>query len=197
MQKKDISIVIGVVGFKAAGKDTFCEYLVSKYDFLMERTSDYVKEEAKKRGIKMPTTKDLQDVGDALRRESGDGGCWMRRMIDHAAKSNAPRVLLNGIRNPVEIETLKEILGDRLVLIGIVATTVVRAKRFMERAPTNAPTLDYFLLMDDRDRGINQPSYGQQVDRALALVPFENVFVNNGTLDGLHEWADTLVASSM
>jgi dephospho-CoA kinase len=190
---KGFDAVIAVIGYKAAGKDTLCEYLVSKHGFVMERTSDHIREEAKKRGISAPTTKDLQDVGDSLRKESTDPGCWMRRMIEHAGSVKAKKVLMNGIRNPAEIPVLQELAGEALILVGVVATTVVRAKRFMAKFPKDAPTLDYFLLMDDRDRGVGQPSYGQQVDRTLALVPYENVCMNTSTPEAMHAWTETFL----
>jgi hypothetical protein len=115
-------------------------------------------------------------------------------MVDHAENNNSTKVVLNGLRNPLEISVLKEMLGERFTPIGIVAPTAVRARRFMTRSPKDAPTLDYFLVIDDRDRGVNQPSYGQQVDRTLALVPFENIYHNATTVEALLAWADTFIA---
>lgn len=184
--------VIAAVGYKAAGKDTFCKYLIAHHGFNMVSTGDIIREIAKAEGIAQATTADLQDIGDRERRASGDNGYWMHRLIAAARERGWRRVVLNGIRNPVEVETLKGILGARLTLSGVVAPTMVRAERFIKRFP-EVSTLEQFLVIDDRDRGIGQPPEGQQVDRTLAFVPFANVYNNIGTPSELEAWADALL----
>jgi len=187
------SAAIGVIGFKAAGKDTLCRYLIDRHGFGMVSTGDLIRTIARRDGHPEPSTALLQDIGDRYRRESGDNGYWMHRLVEEARRRGIGRLVLNGIRNPVEVEALKQVLGRSLVLVGVVAPFVERARRFTERFP-EISTLEEFAVIDDRDRGVGEPPEGQQVDRALASVPFERVYLNTGSSDELYAWADTIVA---
>lgn len=85
-------------------------------------------------------------------------------------------------------------MGGRFVLVGITAPTEVRFRRFIgRRQDGDSDALSAFLEIDDRDRGVGQPSDGQQVERCLALVRPENLYHNVGTLDEFRDWLTDLV----
>jgi dephospho-CoA kinase len=188
--KTEIQIVIGVVGLKAAGKDELCRY-ISGRGFDVRRLSDPIRAECAERGIKQPTVKDLQDVSDEVKKASGDFGHWAGEAIRMAQAAGSSLIAINGIRNPGEIDTLERVAGSKLVLVGVTAPTWVRAERLMARArPGDPQNLEEFILMDDRDRGLNQPPEGQQVDRCLARVPHGNIYSNERELQDFHVWIE-------
>ena len=190
--KAKIDLVIGLTALKAAGKDEFGKPL-EKLGFCSYRASDAIRNECAKRGEDNPSVEMLQDVGDEVRRKTGDGGCWMRRLLAMAEKDGCRLMVINGIRNPVEIDMLEEdakTRGFRFVLVGIVAPIMVRINRYMQRGQDgDTLAMEAFLKLDDRDRGTGQPPDGQQVDRCLARVPWENLHSNDGTLEEFHQWA--------
>jgi len=104
-------------------------------------------------------------------------------------------VAVNGLRHPDEVTGLGEIAGSAFVMAGVVAPIGLRAQRLIGRGRAGDPkTIEDFLRLDDTDRGIGQPPHGQQVDRTLARVPWENVCDNRGTLEGFHDWIRAFVA---
>ncbi|MDD5251952.1 MAG: hypothetical protein PHT12_04950 [Patescibacteria group bacterium] len=184
----DFDLVIGLTGLKAAGKDVFVE-LARGHGFETIRTSDVIRAVLRDRGVEQPSVIQLQDEGDRGRRESGDGAYWQKIMLETARRQGWRRLICNGVRNPVEPLALELLLGDRYVLVGIVAPIDIRAQRFLKRGQAGDPAeLWEFLKVDDRDRGIGQPMHGQQVDRTLALVEPANLYNNAGTLEDYRAW---------
>lgn len=187
-------LVIGVVGLKAAGKDSFSR-LLRERGFGVRTMSDFIKSALAAEGNAAPTVSDLQDWANARRAETGDTGCLATLTVDSLLAEGHRRLAVDGIRNPGEIEALRRRCGDRLVLVGLVAPTSVRFRRAVARGkPSDPVAFEDWLTMDDRDRGLGEPPEGQQVDRCLALVPHENVFNNAGTPVGLEAWTDGLLA---
>lgn len=185
--------VISLSGLKAAGKDELCKRLAANgYQTL--RLSDPIRAEAVRRGLTEYTGPQLQDIGDEGRRLGGPG-YWASKALELAQERGHRKLIINGVRNPGEVEVLRSAAGQRCLLVGIVAPTVVRYGRVSGRGQVeDRYDLETFLQMDDRDRGIGQPADGQQVDRCLALVQPENIFNNEGTLEAYHAWIDALGA---
>ncbi len=194
METQNFDSVIGLIGLKASGKDEFGIHTATHYGFTQTRVSDAIRAEAARLGITDPTTVQLQDLGNRGRALSNDGGFWPKELLKLMSASGKRLVVINGIRHPDEISALKEILGNKFVAVGIIAPVLLRAARFLKRRQAGDPiTLEDFLAIDDRDRGIGEPPHGQQVDRAMALVPWENLYNNIGTLEEYHLWIDSLI----
>ena len=94
-------MIIGVTGKMGAGKDTFAVYL-GKKGFIHISLSDIIRQEAVARGIE-PSCRNLQDLGNVLRREYGNG--VLSKM---AQKRIIPgkNYVVTSIRNVGEIEVL-------------------------------------------------------------------------------------------
>lgn len=183
--------VISLSGLKAAGKDELCKRLAAQ-GYASLRLSDPIRAEAVRRGFAQYTTAQLQDIGDEGRRLGGPG-FWAAKAIELAKERGLAKVIINGVRNPGEIEALRTAAEGRCTLVGVVAPLLVRFGRVAGRGQVeDRYKLEEFVAMDDRDRGIGSPPDGQQVDRCLALVPWENLYVNDGTLEAYHAWIDAL-----
>jgi hypothetical protein len=136
-----------------------------------------------------PSVAQMVEYSNERKRSSGEPGIWARLLCEAADAAGEEFLAVNGIRNPGEIVSMRNMMGDDLVLVGIVAPLTLRAERAMKRAQKGDPQdLAGFMAMDDRDRGIGEPPDGQQVDRCLAQVPHENVYNNKGTLGEYFQW---------
>jgi len=101
-------LIIGVVGQIASGKGILVNYLTSHLGFASFSLSSIVHAELKKKGIKEFTRRTLQDMGDELRQRYGDD-VLAQRIIKAIKEQKKDIVVIEGIRNPAEIEFFKKI----------------------------------------------------------------------------------------
>lgn len=184
--------VVGVIGLKAAGKGVFCDRLAHQHGYTAFRLSDAVRNAMLEEvGNSAPSVTEMQNFSNRKKRETGDFGIWGSKVLELAQKRGCTKVLLDGVRNPAEIESARRIAGNAFALVGIVAPITLRAERFLKRGQAGDPLeMAKFLQVDDRDRGIGEGENGQLVDRCLAQVPFANLYNNVGTLQEFHDWGD-------
>ena len=180
-------IIIGVVGQIASGKGVMVDCLVKKYGFVSFSLSTIVHEELEKLGIKNFTRQDLQDMGDELRNKHGRN-VLARRAIERV-KSQA-KVVIEGIRNPAEIEYLKTL--PNFTLVAVKANRQLRYERLLKRhKPWDPRTWEAFLSVDRRDLGIGQKASGQQVGKCLAYADY--TVTNNGSIEKLDRKIEKLL----
>lgn len=184
-------MIIGLTGTLGSGKDAVADYLKKK-GFGCFVLSDILKEEAKKRNLE-PTRENLQDVGNELRAEHGPG--VLAKMVVDAIKAYGHNnVVVDGIRNSGEIDELSK-LSD-FFLVAVDAPEETRFERMKSRGRKDDPkTLGQFRKMDARDRGVNEPSTGQQVGECIKQARF--VIVNDSTVEKLFEKVERLLADLM
>jgi len=157
-------IVIATIGEKGAGKSVVESVLV-EHGFKSFSLGDVTREIAKKRKI-APTTKNLQDIGNEMRKEWGSD--YLAREVS-LLFDNEHRVLVDGVRNPGEAEFLKDNYGAHI--IGVTADPVTREEHVLKRARVGDPTShEEFDKVERRDRGEGEPDYGQQVEKTMALA---------------------------
>ena len=173
--------IIGVVGQIASGKGILVKYLIEKLGFIPYSLSSAVHREIEKKGIKKYTRQMLQDVGDEMRRREG-GEVLARRVIEQLNQSESVksvignRFIIDGIRNPAEIEFLRN--NSNFILIGVKANRELRFKRLLFRGKEWDPkSYEDFLKVDRRDLGVGQQKSGQQVGKCLAYCDY--VLTNN------------------
>ena len=170
-------MIIGITGPIASGKSVLVEMLIEK-GFAYYRLSDEVREEAKK--LETPIErKALQDLGNIMRERYGNG-YWAERLLLKIAPDK--NYVIDGIRNPGEIEVLKK--KGNFILIGVDAPLDERFKRILARNKDSDPkTLDEIKAIDARDRGVGESNFGQQSMRCYELA---DAYLNNdGTFEEL------------
>ncbi len=188
-KKKKYIVYVGVVGQIAVGKGVLVEYLTKKLGFISFSLSSILHEELKKKKINEFTRKTLQDMGDELRRKRGDA-VLAELAIESLMKQGKNRVVIEGIRNPGEVEFLKK--NPNFVLIGVKANRELRFKRLLKRAkPWDPKTYSDFVKVDRRDLGIGQGKSGQQVGKCLAYCDF--TLTNNKDTKDLQRKVDVLM----
>lgn len=176
-------MLIGLTGRIASGKGEVAKYFVDK-GFIYISLSDSVRKEAEKMGIDFSTEigrKNLQDLGNSLRRQKGTG-IWARKILEEINLSK--NYIIDGIRNPAEINELMSV--ENFYLISVNAPFDIRWKRVLQRAKASDPkTKEEFKKADDRDFGIGEPVSGQQVGTCMAMANFK--LENNGSLNELYD----------
>ena len=163
--------------------------LFKECEWLQESMGTFDAAFYKERQMLPPSTFVLQDIGNSLKRRFNPG-VLTRVVLQVADMLGKDIVVMNGMRNPSELDPLEELLPVRHVLVGGCADLEMRKKRFLEgrRRVGDPVTEKDFLRLDARDKGEGEPSDGQQVTRCLAMVSPENMIYNNGTLDELKIW---------
>ncbi|MEK7634008.1 MAG: hypothetical protein AAB437_04150 [Patescibacteria group bacterium] len=177
--------IVGIVGQIASGKGILVNYLTGRLGFSSFSLSSIVHAELKKKGVKEFNRKTLQDIGDELRNKEGDD-VLARRIIKQLNRLNQSsqlnrenRIVIEGIRNPAEIEYFKK--NQNFILIGTKANRNLRFERLLGRnKPWDPKTYEDFLKIDRRDLGVGQNKSGQQVGKCLDYCDY--VLTNNKDL---------------
>jgi len=178
--------VIGLTGTIASGKDAVMQILLRKFNAYHVTLSDVIRGELEKRKSSF-NRMTLQDMGNEMRRQYGP------HILALLAIEYLPRdkelTVIDGIRNPGEIDYLKKKFGSMFLLI---ATDAPRERRFellQQRGdPRDPQTMEEFVKVDDRDQGINEPVYGQQVAKCVERADFR--IQNDGDLAQLEQKVD-------
>ena len=98
-------MLIGLTGPMGSGKTTVLEVL-KKLDYQYVTLSDMIREEADRRGIRQER-ENMMNIGQNLREEFG-AGVLAERALQKAKKSGGGNWVIDGIRNPAEVEILKK-----------------------------------------------------------------------------------------
>jgi len=176
-----MQIVLGLVGPIASGKGTISEYLKSQ-GFKYFSLSNVVREETQNRGLEM-TRENLQDVGNDLRENFG-GSVLVDKLVDRIKKEDF--VVIDGVRNPLEIQAIKNSLNGKIVNISAYKNR--RVERYLERAKVRGEddaSITSFKKIDARDLGQGESNSGQQVQACIDLADFS--LKNNGSIDDFQQ----------
>ena len=179
-------MIIGLTGSLAAGKEVVSEFFIKK-DFVYFSLSQEVRNVAKERGIEL-TRKNLQDLGNELRETEGIG-VLAKRVLNKIKADKNFNFIIDGIRNPAEINVLKKL--DNFLLIAVDAPKEIRFNRFVKRNRESDPkTWDGFLKVDARDKGEGESKTGQGVGKCMEKADF--TLENNGTLEEIQNKVNKL-----
>lgn len=170
-----------------AGKDTVCDYLVSK-GFAKFVFSDVIRGELIKEGI-AETRANMQAKGNELREKFGSGFI-AEKLVEKIKQSNSKLALVSGVRNPGEVEELKKQEG--FFLISVDAPLELRYKRGLERKDSkDFVSFEEFKNLDARDKGLEQKESGQQNGKAMQMADF--TIQNSGSEKELFEKVEEIL----
>ena len=180
-------MIIGLTGTKASGKGEVAE-MIKKRGFAYFSLSDRVREEAAARGLANYNVKDLQDIGNDLRKKFGNG-ILAKRTLETA--KGTENFIIDGIKNLGEIEELKKY--GNFILIAVDALPFERFSRLLRRGrPSDPKTMSEFMKIDERDRGISEADSGQQVAKCMEKANFR--IVNNGNIEHLRNKVEVMLS---
>jgi dephospho-CoA kinase len=175
--------VLGLTGSNAAGKGEVATYLRSR-GFSVHSLSDVVREEAAARELP-PEREHLIRIGNELR-EAGGPGALARRIVSRLGDKD----VVDSIRNPVEVEVLREL--PHFVLIGVAAHSETRFRRSIERGrPGDPGTIEEFRQREEQENTTDPNA--QQLEATFRLA--DHVIENDGGLEDLHRAVDRLLLS--
>lgn len=178
-------MIIGIAGPLCTGKSLLSELLLEK-GFLRLSFAEELREEMRRQNL-IIDRKGLQDYGNEMRRLRGTD-YWAKRLI--AKLDPRKNYVVEGFRNPGEVHVFQS--TGNFVLIGLTASTELRMHWMLTRNKDLDPkTKEDLEAIDARDRGIGEPSYGQQSEACYALA--DQAIVNDGTIEALREKVETLI----
>jgi len=122
-------MILGLSGTNASGKDLLAEFLRDNHNFLFFHTSEYIRQEAKKRygNILRPT---LFKVGNELRQEGGAGVLAEMGIDEYKSNSNSDGVVISSIRTIGEVDVIHQ-AGGKIAFID--ANRKIRYERIQKR----------------------------------------------------------------
>jgi len=153
----------------ASGKNTII-LAMGKRGFQSITMSDVIKAEAGRLGIDVAERAKIQDFANSVRAKEGSGA-WAKRCLEKIKADGGDHWIIDGIRNPVEIEELRKDPGFSLVAVMLGETEII--KRIQERKrdidPSDPGEIKKRLY---RDWGVNEPPEGQQVNLCVRLADY-------------------------
>ncbi len=174
-------MIIGLTGTLASGKGVVSEFFKEK-GFVYLSLSDELREVAKENKIPL-TRENLQNLGNHLRETQGST-FLAERVLNKIKNQEYKKAMVDGIRNPSEVETLKKLKG--FFLVSVDAPREIRFKRLVERNRESDPkTFEEFLRVDNRDKGVGESTTGQAVEKCMQLA--DVTLINSGTLEEARE----------
>jgi len=166
--KGERELCIGLTGRMASGKGEIAEFLKEK-GFHYISLSDMVREEVARLRREVSRA-EMQDIGNSLRK-SGGAGVLGRRVRERIVSLDPTRWVIDGIRNPAEVDELRRL--DSFYLIGIDAGTDIIISRIKSRNRETDNARDAEIKKRlDREWGIGEPADGQQVGKCMEMADF-------------------------
>ena len=174
LQLKSVGAEVPIIGFTGAlgsGCTYFAEVLASEYRYEHYKLSSLIRKAAKEKRLE-PTTRNLQDVGNLLRKDRGLDylvrGTLRRvdRRWSKARNSDRPvGIIIDGIRNTAEVEALRQF--PNFYLFSVHAERDKRQERLLHIKAF--PSEGDFEKADTRDAE-EMMHNGQQVRRCNYLA---------------------------
>jgi len=173
-------VFLGFTGPNASGKGEAIKYLVDKHKFVSYSLSDILRSELKSRGIEI-NRDNLIAVGNELREKHGPG--VLAKLTVEKIK-NMPQALVDSIRNPFEIEELRNNLKD-FKLIGITADEKTRYERAKKRGREGEKEISFeeFIAKEEKENSDSQT--GQQLLKCFQMADIK--IDNSGKVEKLYE----------
>lgn len=178
--------VVGLTGTIGSGKDIVRQYLKKRFDCYYVKISDVIRTELQKKKGNL-NRKTLQDLGDELRKNYGTH-ILAKLAIDYLQRDKK-LIVIDGIRNPGEIDYLRKTFGKDFILVATDALPELRFDNLKKRARADDPTTwEEFLEADTRDQGTDEPEWGQQTKKCIEQADF--IIRNDGSLEDFQRKID-------
>ena len=166
------SKIIGLTGAFGSGKSTAAAFF-KELGFYKIVLSEFLEEEAKKRGTTDITRKVLQDIGNEWREKYG-ASVLAKKALHEILVGKHEKVVIDGIRNIGEIKYLRN--SGNFTLAAVVSDRKTRFERLRKLKRRENLTWELFEKLDARDSGVGERGTGLQVDRCIELA---NITIKN------------------
>ncbi|MBI5001075.1 MAG: flagellar hook-basal body complex protein FliE [Euryarchaeota archaeon] len=136
-----------VIGMPGAGKEEFVR-VASETGYKVVRMGDTVRAYAQRAGLKT----DDASIGKfaSVERERHGKDVWAKRTLEGVEG----KCVIDGVRSMAEVEAYSKALGDKAILLALVAGSGIRFGRLRARGRSDAPkTYEEFKSRDERELG--------------------------------------------
>lgn len=174
-------VFIGLIGTIGSGKTAASDYLLNK-GFYRVIFGDIVRESARKLGMPL-TRKNLQKLG-AGKIKPYTKRYWAEKAVAKALRSKKKRVLIDGIRKPIDAIIAKR---EGAVIIFIDANTKLRYRRILKRKREDEKKESFKKFREDEKR--EQRFFN--IKRTLRYVDYK--IMNNSTLADFYRKIDIVL----
>lgn len=176
--------VIGLAGPIGSGKGAVADFIVNKYDYERVVMGDLVREEAEKQGLQ-PTRDNLIRVSEQMRERNGQD-YFIRKAIEKIRDEEWEKVVIDGIRLPLEIKEFRREFGDDIKFVLVNAEPKVRFERMKKRGRPGFPnTFEKFREHEKRE--------WEKFDFKKTFSKTDYEIGNNGAWEELEEKVDKLM----
>lgn len=170
--------ILGIAGTFQAGKDSVAALIGwKKYS-----CSDVIREECKKRGLSIDVNQNLVDVGNDLRKSSGNAGILGELIIKKILADKVSRAIVVSIRTPAELLALKGAKGVDFRLLVLDAPIALRFQRAQSLVRYASMSFEQFKAQEDLQlKGADEHS--QQLEKVFSFADAK--IMNEDSLDDL------------
>ena len=169
--------IIAFTGMPFSGKSEAVKIAQNK-GYKVIRMGDVVWDEVKKQGLEL-TDENVGYIASNMRKKYGRD-IWAKRTIEEIkVLSDVNCIVIDGIRNPEEIDAFKQNLGESFILILIDAKDETRYKRGFSRNRKD----DSKDLEKIKDRDKRELSWGL----GAVISSADIAILNEGNVDEFHE----------
>ncbi len=171
-------MIIGITGPLGSGKGVCAEYLM-KRGFKCYSLSDVIRDEIRSRGEAVTRDSTIK-VGNELREKYGAGVLAERilKKTNEDLKSGIRNIVVDSIRNPLEVENLRKL--ENFFLVAVDAPQKIRFRRIVQRQREG----DIFRWKDFVERDMfemkNPGQSNQQIAATMRMA--DAVVINDSTL---------------
>lgn len=171
--------IIGITGTHGAGKGTIVEFLVKEKNFAHYSVRDFLKKRLLSEG-KAPNRDNYVLIANRLRELFGPS--YIVDCLYEEAKQNGANAIIESIRTPGEVQSLKN--KGSFILFAIDATPELRYQRVLARnSETDRISFEEFLANEAREMQATDPNH-QNLSACMDLADYR--FQNNGSIEELY-----------
>ncbi|MDL2297116.1 AAA family ATPase [Bacteroidales bacterium OttesenSCG-928-B11] len=180
--------IIGITGTIGAGKGTIVEYLTNHYHFRHYSVRAYLIEEIKRRGLGIDRDSMVLVANDL--RANHSPSFIVDQLFDQA-KTNGQDAIIESIRTPGEIHSLRE--KGNFILLAVDAKPELRYQRIIVRnSETDNITFETFLENEKREMETSDPNK-QNLSECIKQADF--VLRNDHNFQFLFTQVDEIIKS--
>jgi dephospho-CoA kinase len=187
---RTIRIVVGLTGTIGSGKGAVVDRLVGRHGFVHYSARNFLLGELRRRKELISDRLAMSNVANSLRAEHGSAYI-VETLFMRALSSPSERVIIESIRDPLEIEALKRLGKSNFVLLAVDAKIHTRYVRVKARkSETDQVSFDEFVFQEKLEMDNVEP--GKQNLRKC-IQAADHQLCNDGSLFDLNKSVDGFV----
>lgn len=169
--------VIGITGTNGAGKGTVVELLQKRFPNIIHRsTRDIIKNIATSEGVEIRTREDLTNFANDYNAIRGNS-FFKTFIIENLDKEEI--YILESVRRIHEIKSMRELLSDNIIILGVDADIKVRHER-ISRGRGDSLTDNVSFEDFVRQEGMEQNTDDEKKQNLNGCMKFADFTIDNG-----------------